>query len=249
MKIDISNISSSNRRIRLIPRSNAVVNSLESDNPSVFIDEDNSISFCLLTQSLPSSYNVFFSSTPFSTEVVTEVPEDGICYLVISANNVPDGTVLNISYDNSTSTVTDEDFRDPPPIHDFLKGAFLIRDISGTLYDDNYFATRESDEIDIDYSSQQHSLWYKWVAPETASMVFSTENSSIDTVLGVYESSVETLPNFSDLTVLDENDDYSGRISKVFFEAIQGKVYYIGVAGYSSRKGEFVLSWKINTDG
>src|SRR5260370_345500 len=76
------------------------------------------------------------------------------------------------------------------------------------------------------------SVWFKWTAPFSSPVSFSTNGSGIDTVLSVYTAPVPS-PSFSDLRLVAGNDDCQsanqGQSSCLSFDAVAGTTYWIAV--------------------
>ena len=125
----------------------------------------------------------------------------------------------------------------------------VIKGTSVGLSDTNVGATRQNPEPDHLPSSPslgENSVWYYWEAPEAGEVTLNTCFSDFDTALAVY--------TYDDLGVRtyvtsDDNSCPSGQLavndsgSKVTFEATEGKVYKIAVAGVASgSEGTFLLN-------
>ncbi len=94
------------------------------------------------------------------------------------------------------------------------------------------------------------SAWYRWTAPATGRVRFSTMGSTFDTLLAAYESSPTDL--FGG-TLRAQNDDAGGTLqSLVEFDATADRVYYIAVDGFRSSSspypawGTVKLQWAQN---
>lgn len=87
-----------------------------------------------------------------------------------------------------------------------------------------------------------NAVWWKWKAPSSGTVEFSTKGSDFDTVLAVC-----TL-NGANATVIGISDDYKpgDRTSCVRFKCTEGTTYYINVGGYQDAVGQIVLSWRMN---
>lgn len=78
---------------------------------------------------------------------------------------------------------------------------------------------------------------FTWIAPASGYYTVSTDGSSYDTVLTVYEGCSSTAAE------LACSDDYIGTTSEVTFEASAGATYLVVVDGYyDTSAGDFVLS-------
>jgi hypothetical protein len=126
----------------------------------------------------------------------------------------------------------------PPTDNDTFANARVIVGCGGTIRGTNLNATKENSEPNHspDANGGTHSVWYRWRAPSTGSVTFTTAGSSFDTVLAVYSgSSVDAL------ALIGNNDDIPdvpGQphqvTSSVTFPATAGAVYQIAVDGYNN---------------
>lgn len=81
------------------------------------------------------------------------------------------------------------------------------------------------------------SLWWKWRASVTGTLVVSTAGSSIDTLLGIYiGDSVESLTRLG-----ADNDSGPDATSLLTIQVVTGSTYYIAVDGYNGESGDIVL--------
>lgn len=86
-----------------------------------------------------------------------------------------------------------------------------------------------------------NSVWYTWRAPSAGNYCFSTQGSSIDTLMAVYTGSVIT-----NLVLVGEDDDNGpGATSEVIFSAFGGQVFQIAVDGKfgATTVANLALSW------
>jgi hypothetical protein len=85
-------------------------------------------------------------------------------------------------------------------------------------------------------------VWYRWRAPRTIPVIFSTCGAGFDTVLGVFRGTAVNA-----LAQIAMNDDGCGSASRLSsrltFRARSGQIYYIAVAGLG-RTGVFPLRWE-----
>jgi hypothetical protein len=126
-----------------------------------------------------------------------------------------------------------------PPSNDNFANAASISGASGSMNGANANATVQSGEPAASSAGPWSTVWYKWVAPASATAEFDTcANPNTDTVLGVYTGTA-----LSSLTPVASNNDSCGPQSQVFFSAIAGTTYYIQVDGWSAAQGTFTLTW------
>jgi hypothetical protein len=128
----------------------------------------------------------------------------------------------------------------------------MLRGDTPSAFDLNFGATRqilEPDHLPSNGStSGEHSLWYRWQAPESGEVTVDTCESDFDTSLAVYTGS--TLDSLSQTA---SNDDActppntSG--SRLTFDATAGTSYRIAVAGDGEdEKGTFSLHLDLNPE-
>lgn len=108
----------------------------------------------------------------------------------------------------------------------------------------NVGATGEAGEP-AHHSDDAHplqSLWWRWTAPSTGSVIVDLSGSDFDTVLAVYEgASLTTLA----LRASDD-DGGSASTSRVVTSVTAGHVYYLAVDGYTSAVGNVIMTLAMN---
>jgi len=105
----------------------------------------------------------------------------------------------------------------------------------------NIGATAEIGEPKHVGEGPRHSLWWKFTATETASVVLSTAGSGFDTVLAVYKGR-----SLTNLSIVATNDDSNAQLtSQVLFRALGGETYYVAVDGVAGETGAVQLSLNI----
>ncbi len=136
-----------------------------------------------------------------------------------------------------------------PPVNDDFGDAKVINGTGGILTGTTIDATREVGEPGHGGQATGKSVWYRWTAPVSFGVSFSTQNpagqpttTNYNTILGVY-----TGISVVGLTPVAVNNDYGlGFQSRVFFPAIQNTTYYIAVDGSSNLSGTFRLAFDAN---
>jgi hypothetical protein len=121
------------------------------------------------------------------------------------------------------------------PREDGFAAARVLTGTRGSLLGTTVGAGAEAGEPPRLFAS---SVWYRWRAPRTMLISFSTCGASFDTVLGVYQG-----PAVGSLRQLVWNDDACGLSSRVTLEARAGLVYHVGV-GALGEPGTFELRWQ-----
>lgn len=118
--------------------------------------------------------------------------------------------------------------------NDPFSGATTVSSATGYLTSSTLTATRETGEPLHGGYLPSASLWYKWVAIETGTLVLTTYGSDFDTLLGAYTGSTVNA-----LTTLAVNDDAAGETgvwSRVTITVSAGQTYFAAIDGYSQRK-------------
>ncbi|CAB4529357.1 unannotated protein [freshwater metagenome] len=127
-------------------------------------------------------------------------------------------------------------------LNDPFSGAIAISGANSFTLSSTLTSTRESGEPTHGGYAPSASIWYKWVATETGTLVLTTLSSDFDTLLGVYTGSA-----VNGLTTVAVNDDAVGEIgvwSRVTVAVRSGTTYQIAIDGYSGKKGSTRLNWQ-----
>jgi uncharacterized protein (TIGR03437 family) len=127
-----------------------------------------------------------------------------------------------------------------PPINDNFSAAQLLAGNTGSVTGNNLGATRELGEPDHADVRSEASIWYRWQAPATGSVTFTTAGSATDTLLAVYTGNSVSL-----LSPIAANDDFLVAASSVTFQATAGVTYRIAVNGVVGNTGNIALSWNL----
>ncbi len=126
-----------------------------------------------------------------------------------------------------------------PALNDSFSNPVTVTGSRFTITGANFDATKETGEPNHGGSPGGKSVWFKWVAPATATMTLTTKGSNFDTVLGVYTgSSVSALSTIAG----NSNDPYGGNTSRVTFNAVLNTTYYIAVDGEAGAAGSIQLT-------
>lgn len=88
------------------------------------------------------------------------------------------------------------------------------------------------------------SLWYRWTAPATTGMTFTTEGSEFDTLLAVYSG--DALGNLVQVAANDDGANFP--LSSLSFPAVAGTTYHIVVDGRDGAAGKVGLEWHPGID-
>jgi RTX calcium-binding nonapeptide repeat (4 copies) len=127
-----------------------------------------------------------------------------------------------------------------PPNDDFDAAATIAR-ADGDVRGRSFEATKETGEPDHAGNPGGHSVWYRWIAPDSGQFAFVTFGSDFDTLLAVYTgTSVDALTQVA----ASEDAGDGVRQSSVSFRATMGTEYRIAVDGFGGKVGKIRLQWK-----
>lgn len=125
-----------------------------------------------------------------------------------------------------------------PPLNDDFENAFVISNRIDTVFSTTRCATGETNEPDHPGTRSTNSVWFRWTASYSGSVVMTTEGSTLDTVMEVYRGT-----NLASLVSVRGNDDDGSRqTSRVTFNAVSNTTYHIAVAGYTNSQGGVALN-------
>lgn len=124
-----------------------------------------------------------------------------------------------------------------PPANDNFANAEVLSGIQVHITRSNTEATKESGEPNHAFNVGGKSVWFKWTAPMSRTMSFSTNRSAtnIDTLLHIYSGTM--LNGLSSATF--NNNIYSPLNNKSFarLRVQQGATYYIAIDGQNDGQG------------
>ena len=125
--------------------------------------------------------------------------------------------------------------------NDYFSSARVLSGTSGSTYDTNTSATRETGEPTT-RGATASTKWYSYVPASSGTLAINTNGSSFDTVLGVFTgSSVSSLT-----TVASDDDSGDGFSSLVSFSVSSGTTYFVQVASWSAGQvGAISLNWSL----
>jgi len=134
--------------------------------------------------------------------------------------------VLNITCDGMAAA----------PPNDKWFSPLLVGNVSNLAFDTTYATFDGSGNC-----MTSPNIWYCYTAPYTCNVTVSLCGSEFDTMLAIYNG-CGTFPTLSNL--IDCNDDFCFRQSKITFAAVAGNQYLIEVGGYNteSETGQGVIS-------
>jgi Bacterial Ig domain len=138
-------------------------------------------------------------------------------------------------------------FADDDPPNDYLADSQSIEGVSGSVRGTTAGSTLEPNEPDHGApdadSAPGNSIWYRWTAPATGDVFFTTEGSAVDTDLSVYSDGTDVSQLVVRLTADDLNPWTTW--SRGWFRADAGATYAIAVAGHDGAPGDVALNWRM----
>lgn len=125
------------------------------------------------------------------------------------------------------------------PANDSFTSPDLIAGITGQVTTSSAGASKQGNEPQHAGNRGGKSLWFRWTAPTTTGMTFTTARSQFDTVLAVYTGT--DLGNLSPVTANDNGAEFP--LSALSFPAGAGTTYFIAVDGRNGAGGRVGLEW------
>ncbi len=126
------------------------------------------------------------------------------------------------------------------PANDAFAAATGLSGPAGQIDADNVLASKQSGEPNHAANAGGASVWFVWTAPVTGSFTFTTQGSSFDTLLAIYQGGAVNA-----LTLLGSNNDdgTGGGTSTVTIDTVAGQTYWIAVDGNNAATGMIRLNW------
>ncbi|GAA1983786.1 M6 family metalloprotease domain-containing protein [Microbacterium pumilum] len=184
-------------------------------------------------------------------------PPGGLITSRVSDLAVTAGTVYRFAVDGfggATGSVNlTWNLTAPAPANDLFAAATTLTGASGAATGTNVAATKEPGEPVHAGNAGGSSVWYSWTAPVTGTLDLSTEGSTFDTLLAIYQGSA-----VGALTPKASNDDDSNETGVITsriedFAVTAGQVYRIAVDGYLHDEtvgaGQIALAWQTTVVG
>jgi subtilisin family serine protease len=157
-------------------------------------------------------------------------------YIAVDGFDVGEGQIsLEYNYVDSDS-ISNDDFAERT----------ILPSASTDTFGLNVGATGEDDEPNhASNSDPLASVWWSWIAPADGQLTISTNGSTFDTTLGVYQGT-----SVGSLTPIASNDDVSlsNETSRVIFSVTKGQSFEIAVAGKLGEEGVIVLNLELSPD-
>jgi hypothetical protein len=129
---------------------------------------------------------------------------------------------------------------DVPPNDDFADAQGLSGPV-GIVDGWTLGGTKQAGEPDHAGDPGGSSIWYRWTAPASGRVTFSTLGSNFDTLLAAYTGSA-----VDSLSEVASNDDANGLLtSEISFDAVRDTTYSIAIDGHGGDSGLSELSWDL----
>ncbi len=128
-----------------------------------------------------------------------------------------------------------------PPANDAFASATTLTGREAFAGGSTLAATAEPGEPDhAGVSSPVHSAWYRWTAPESATVFIDTCFADFDTTLAVYTGA--PVSALTQVAANDDGDFCEDVTSDLSFAAVTGVTYSIAVAGFEGEQGDFAIA-------
>jgi len=228
-------------------------------NSVVFVGEESYIDYAYINNGSDDIEKRIYAELRINDEIVRSAYHDGLKsnyyvskkdfkYIFQSAGKYTITFICDSKYQVTETNETDniytktvEIFEPNVPKNDNFEDAQQIFGKIGKIQLTNSKATKEDGELRHADQHGGRSVWFKWVAPETNTVLMNTHNSTFDTLLAVY-----TGTTINTIKEIESNDDDGSDNSNsgLRFEATAGTTYYIVVDGYNEDCfGSFSLNW------
>jgi hypothetical protein len=125
-------------------------------------------------------------------------------------------------------------------VNDLFANATTISGSPASAEGNNGCASKETGEPNHAGDTGGVSIWFRWIAPSSATTTITTIGSDFDTLLAVYTGS-----SVGSLNLVANNDDivlYTYKQSRLTFQAVAGRVYSIAVDGWQGEHGRVQLN-------
>jgi len=182
---------------------------------------------------------------PFLTysEVNFPVTREGTYYIAVDGKS---GGVGKIVLSGSGTTATG-------PENDNLSSASVLTGSTLKVRGSSFNATREEGEPEhrpsqsLGAYSGFCSVWFQWTAPSSGTYVISTEGSTFNTLLAVYNGPASGDLTPASLVPVSSKDKTPKGVSwdRVGISAQAGKTYYVAIDGFGRVGGSYALSIKL----
>jgi hypothetical protein len=125
------------------------------------------------------------------------------------------------------------------PTNDTFVNRAALGGPSGAVSGSNAGATKETGEPSHVGNPGGKSVWWKWIAPGTGPVTFTTQGSGFDTLLAAYTGNAVNALSL----VAQDNDSGGAGTSAMTFVAQAQTEYQIAVDGFAAASGSVTLDW------
>ena len=169
--------------------------------------------------------------TPTITPTVTRTPTQ-------TRTPVPGATNTQTSVPAATNTPTPT--VGGAPLNDACGGATIIPSVPYTNNENTILASMDGADPmpSCGNGSQQKTVWYRFTAPSSGTLVADTLGSNYDTILSVYTGACG---NFTPVSNGCNDDAPGSSQSQVSFAAAGGTTYFFMVSAYTGNGGNLVF--------
>ncbi|MEQ1859663.1 MAG: Calx-beta domain-containing protein [Chthoniobacteraceae bacterium] len=175
------------------------------------------------------------ASVPISNDALLEGDET-ISLLLTDATG---GALVGYGPGDIVALTINDD--EDSPANDAFAGALGLSGPFGTAFGDNSGASRQSGEPAHAGTGTGASIWFRWTAPATGAVTFSTAGSAISTAVAAYTGAA--------VNALTEVANSSGTPGEINFAATKGGIYVIAVDGTAASRGDITLTWDLVLPG
>ena len=204
------------------------------------------VTFNTLGSSFDTLLGVYTGSTVGSLTTVATNDDISVSYDESQVTfTAVSGTTYRIAVDgyNGAVGILTLNWAQGSPPNDNFANAIVLNGASGATNGNNFNATMETTEPSHAGEVGGHSVWFRWTAPASGPVSFSTATSALDTLLAVYTGT--QVDNLS-LVASNHYADDSSR-SALNFIAAAGTLYRIAVDGFDGAEWTFHLNWRPQT--
>jgi virginiamycin B lyase len=128
----------------------------------------------------------------------------------------------------------------PTPPNDNFENATVLNGAAGFLYSNDFSATAETGEPSTAGVTPKKTLWWRWTAPSTGTLVLATYGSSYETVVGVYSGTALT-----NLTTVAAAHVGGPGLTSLSTPVQAGVTYDFVVDGNNGATGVLLFDWRM----
>lgn len=178
-----------------------------------------------------------------SMAVATGLSDWSAAVTLERGTNLVQALALDVAGNESPPVLLTIIYLDPP--NDLFTSGVPLTGLAGVAVVSNEGATKEPGEPPHAGNEGGHSIWYRFLAPAAGTLHLSTVDSSVDTLLAVYEGD-----GLTSLTLVGSNDDAApgSGFSRLDLAARRGHLYHVAVDGFGEATGWISLSFDFTAE-